>query len=383
MEQEPPQWLQALLGQHQQQIRALQDQNQVLQDQHQAQVQQLQAALAQTNDQLSQLQQRQADASTVLTPRDPSPAPQCPKASLPESPMFNGDRKEYEGWRALLQNKLETDGDVIGSRMNQFRYVAARLEHDGLKLALTYITQNRASPTASGMALLEYLDTIFGDKHKKQRATEALRTIRQKSQEPFATFLPRFEKVLADAGGMNWPDDVKRSYLDGSLTFELRRLVVTMPAVAEYSAYVSELLRLSDLYRATMRHAPKESVPAPSQRSELMDWEPTRATSATTGQRKRARWVSDEVLDERRETGSCMRCGKTGHFIKDCTLLPPIRPQQQQQQSGRRQSGRPQQSSGRPQRSGRQTTALKAQVEEQSGDDGEVGFTDAEEELNG
>ena len=57
-----------------------------------------------------------------------------------------------------------------------------RLEEKGLQLALTFIT------------------------------------MRQGSKELFSAFLPRFEKALADAGGMAWPDEVKRSYLDGALT---------------------------------------------------------------------------------------------------------------------------------------------------------------------
>ena len=63
---------------------------------------------------------------------------------------------------------------------------------------------------------------------------------------------------------MSWPDIVKRSYLDGALAFELRRLAITMPVAATYGDYVSELLRINDLYRATMKHAPREHTPKES-----------------------------------------------------------------------------------------------------------------------
>ena len=57
---------------------------------------------------------------------------------------------------------------------------------------------------------------------------------------------------------MAWPDTVKRSHLDSALTFKLRRLAITMPIIETYSVYVNELMRMSDLYRFTMRHALKD-----------------------------------------------------------------------------------------------------------------------------
>ena len=82
--------------------------------------------------------------------------------------------------------------------------------------------------------------------------------MKQGSREPFSDFLPRFEKVLVDAKGMSWPNIVKRFYLDGALAFELRRLAIIMSVTASYGDYVSELLRINDLYRAVMKHASKE-----------------------------------------------------------------------------------------------------------------------------
>ena len=150
------------------------------------------------------------------------------------------------------------DGEVIGSDRNQFKYVSSRLEGKGLQSALTFITICKDHPEASIARLFKYLNAMFGDHTKAQRAVETLRTMKQGPRELFSAFLPRFEKVLAEAGGMAWPDEVKRSYLDGALTFELRRLTITMPAISTYDNYINELMRMSDLYRATMRRAPNE-----------------------------------------------------------------------------------------------------------------------------
>jgi hypothetical protein len=179
----------------------------------------------------------------------------------------------------------------------QFIYVASRLEGKGLQPALTFITVNRDAPDASAARMLDYLDSIFGDRHKAQRAVETLRTMKQGPKELFSAFLPRFEKALVDAGGIAWPDEVRRSHLDGALTFELRRLTITMPPVAvSYGAYVNELLRVSDLYRATMRYTPEELPVARQGANDTMDWEPIRAALAALAQngqkmKRRARGV--------------------------------------------------------------------------------------------
>jgi hypothetical protein len=128
---------------------------------------------------------------------------------------------------------------------------------------------------------------------------------------------------------MAWPDEVKRSHLDGALTFELRRLTITMAPVAAYGAYINEILRVSDLYRSAMRHAPKERPMARQGASASMDWEPTRAAAVTPQgdqKKRRAKWVSQGEMDKRRQEGRCFRCGASGHQVNGCEFSPPRRP---------------------------------------------------------
>src|SRR5271163_3788646 len=289
-------------------------------EQQQAQIQALQSALAATNSELEALRQ----PTRAPTPT-PTPGAARPKAILPNPPKFDGTRSEYERWRSLIRDKVDIDGEAIGSARNQFIYVASRLEGKGLQLALTFITVNRDASDASATRMLDYMNSIFGDRHKAQRAVETLRTMKQGPRELFSAFLPRFEKALADAGGMAWPDEVKRSHLDGALTFELRRLTIMMPPADTYSAYVDEILRVSDLYRSAMRHAPKEQSTAHRGASDAMDWEPTRAAAAAPlqgDQKRRAKWVSQEERNKRRQEGRCVRCGASGHWGPECEFLP-------------------------------------------------------------
>lgn len=49
-----------------------------------------------------------------------------------------------------------------------------------------------------------------------------------------------------------------------------------------------------------------------------MDWEP--AVSSI-----RAKWVSEDELEHRKEQGCCLRCASKQHFIKQCPCLPSLR----------------------------------------------------------
>jgi len=137
-----PDWMRNFMAQQQQPMQALQDQ-------HRAQIQVLQDAIAETNAVVQSLKQ------PAETPEAPTPAPENEatptaetvtprpkrtKAILPDPPEFGGTRSEYEGWRSLVKDKIEVDGEVIGSDRNQFKYVSSRLEGKGLQSALTFIT---------------------------------------------------------------------------------------------------------------------------------------------------------------------------------------------------------------------------------------------------
>ena len=56
-----------------------------------------------------------------------------------------------------------------------------------------------------------------------------------------------------------------------------------------------------------------------------MDWEATPVKVLATNTR-RAKWVSEDELEQRRRTGRCLRCGATGHLIRKCPYGPPRPP---------------------------------------------------------
>ena len=78
-------------------------------------------------------------------------------------------------------------------------------------------------------SLLDYLKGYYSDPDTNRRALERLRRIRQKKSEPFAAFLPRFEKELIKNNGAAWPDHIKILYLKRALSAKLTDRLITTP----------------------------------------------------------------------------------------------------------------------------------------------------------
>ena len=87
--------------------------------------------------------------------------------------------------------------------------------------------------------LLNYLKEYYTDPDANQRALERLRRIRQGDNEPFAAFLPRFERELIKSDKMAWPDYFKISYLEGALNVKIiGYLIIINPDRQNYPDFI-------------------------------------------------------------------------------------------------------------------------------------------------
>ena len=76
--------------------------------------------------------------------------------------------------------------------------------------------------------LLNYVKECYTDPDISQRALEHLCRIRQRGNEPFAAFLPRFERELMESDGAVWPDYFKVFYLKGALNAKITNCLITL-----------------------------------------------------------------------------------------------------------------------------------------------------------
>jgi hypothetical protein len=183
--------------------------------------------------------------------------------------------------------------------------------------------------------LLHYLESIYIDLNEVARARDKLREEKQKGNESFTFYLPKFERLLAEAELTDAPEGVKISYLEGNISIDLRRALIGREKPQSYTAYVRTLLGLaSDLEglayyekrHSTLLRAPAgqfqprslpPAPPGPSGPTEgSMDWEPSPRAS-------RGRLTPQEK-EERYRKGLCLYCGQNGHLRAACPLAPAL-----------------------------------------------------------
>jgi hypothetical protein len=174
------------------------------------------------------------------------------------------------------------------------------------------------------------LDSAFSDPQKIQKAIGKLNSFKQ-GNKSFRDFYYEFEQALLEANGWNWDDAVKKGYLRQGLSYELKAAMVAQVEPVSYLAFVDQLRIVADnleaLEQSTWkpRQGPTNYTNRSTNPSGDMDWEPSPQISSVKG------FVSQEIQQRRREQGTCIKCGKLGHFARDCRSgWDPREPQQQQ-----------------------------------------------------
>jgi hypothetical protein len=250
------------------------------------------------------------------------------KERLPILSKFDGNRGKFEGWELEARNKLLTDGDTIGTSQDQMNYIYAALEGSARSMSRAFVETTGHGNTGSGTLLLDYLKRNFGDPNRSKRAMDKLQQLQQLPNESFARFLPKFETLMADAGILGLEDPIKISMLEKALNQTMKWSLVSSITPTTFAEYVSHLQTIGSRIDGLKQKGTKPQNPVGQRnQGDKMDWEPT-PIQQTQGQAKqqRAKWVSQEEIQKRRNEGSCLRCGRKGHLVLQCSMLPARRP---------------------------------------------------------
>ncbi|OAQ57219.1 retrotransposon gag protein domain-containing protein [Pochonia chlamydosporia 170] len=221
------------------------------------------------------------------------------KPSLPNPPKFDGTRKNFRPWYLEMRAKLIADRLTFRNEQEVFSYIYARLEGTAQNMSAAYFEQGGPDGSQSPDCFLDYLNRRYGDPNAKRRALDRLRALRQRPEESFATFFPKFEKELADSGGGSWEDAVQINYLEGALNYTLRDRLISVTVIpTTFNEYAELLLTISSRldsrdYLPQNRHqkltGPQKGAVLPPKQSresacgedtDQMDWETTKASRA-------------------------------------------------------------------------------------------------------
>jgi hypothetical protein len=100
--------------------------------------------------------------------------------------------------------KLSVDSESIGSLLDQLTYLYSCLRDDAAKIIHAYYLACFEAKEGTSFNLLEYMNTSYSDLNKKERALQDLYNLEQKDRESFTTFLPKFETLLVNTGGVEY-----------------------------------------------------------------------------------------------------------------------------------------------------------------------------------
>ncbi|OAQ59083.1 zinc knuckle domain-containing protein [Purpureocillium lilacinum] len=267
--------------------------------------------------------QRSFSSETILAKKKPT---------LPDPPKFDGTRKKFRPWYLEIRAKLIHDRGAFRSDEERFAYIYARLEGSAQNMAAAYFEQGGKNDSRSPDPFLDYLNRRYGDPNAKARALDRLRSLRQRPDESFATFFPKFEKELADSGGGSWVDAVQINYLEDALNGKLKDCLISVPNIptdfnsyAELVSTIGSRLDSRDYQARLERRSPssthRQAQPERAARRESpdrMDWEPVKVGKHSSRGTKEGKTGVRWAKEERR----CFRCGRVGHVAAYCTRGP-------------------------------------------------------------
>ncbi|KAK9443945.1 hypothetical protein VB005_02471 [Metarhizium brunneum] len=231
------------------------------------------------------------------------------RATLPDPPRFEGNRLGFRAWLSEIRNKLRVDGPAIGSRPDQFAYIYARLGGQPQSMTIAYVEAGGNDGMSDPDRYLQYLEECYGDPNAKARAIERLRSLRQKDQETFAAFLPKFERELADSGGSAWPEEVKISYLEASINSQLRHAsVYTDLDRTRYPAWVQTLQKIS----SRLEGIRKAGVSRPNGKSDSNYFRSQGSNAREGGQAEQQRDPTSEAAASNQMDWEPTKVGKAG-----------------------------------------------------------------------
>jgi hypothetical protein len=242
-----------------------------------------------------------------------------------------------------LEAKLEIDTLAIGEEKDRVWYGFSRLEGKAAARIFPWMSTYKDTADLTLGKFFQQLKTAFQDPALKDKALTKLNTLRQGNRS-FNEFLSELDRLLLEAGGHGWDDDVKKGYLRAAVNQALRDKLITIEERPTYDAYCLQVKNIADRLaefkrisntrggygQSSFNNVGDSGKDHTKTAGDMMDWEPTasRSTQSAHGKTngKRARWVTREELEHRRKDGKCLRCGATGHHVRQCPFLPAQRP---------------------------------------------------------
>lgn len=205
------------------------------------------------------------------------------------------------------------------------------------------------------LGLLQAIDDAFRDRNEEQSAAALFHECRQFRDENLSSYLPRFQQLLTRSPSSTGDDKNKMYQLRNSLNKTARNHMISCSQLKTFCELVEYLSLLgSEIEEVgttrTMEYllgqsgyfddgtrgitwgkllggTPQENFYHPTVKDNINIKDQDGDTRMTSVNKVRAKWVPLAELSQRKTNGACLRCGKKGHIIANCNLLPAKRPE--------------------------------------------------------
>ena len=278
------------------------------------------------------IEQHQAATEHNATPPTPTPPSSSTAAyakkrvKLPDVGKFNGNRRAYRTFKSQMTDKLKSLED-----QSEFgvAYMFNRLEGQAAHVGLSWKDRNPNGTTTEFWAFLDeqYKDSLF-----EERSRQKLQTVTMKRyNQSLEAFNAEFIQLAYDAAEEKNTRNLKTRYMS-AIRGDLQEKMVSVDVPEDWDLQdlMARVLKIDVNMRRTRTQNNSASFGRQHKRTnnDEMDWEPTKthAGQIESNDRRRAEWVSQDVIDGRRANKQCLRCGKNNHYVSQCRLGPARRP---------------------------------------------------------
>lgn len=242
---------------------------------------------------------------------------------------YDGNKANWDAFVSMLKHKLDLDREIMGGNKRAWFRINSCLEQPQQAIVQTKFQQGMEAGSDPS-EFVEYLEAIFGDPNRAEKATTKLFAMKQGERQTFIDHVQEFQHVWSDSKMTD--DATKLNILKNSINDELKRAIVAMKEPATSDEWAAEVRPVA--YKVELLQGPKEHTPRPQD----MPRPPPPATDAdgdtkmggtgihaagTRPARDVAPWASQEERDRRFRARLCLRCGGEGHYIGACPLKAP------------------------------------------------------------
>jgi hypothetical protein len=263
------------------------------------------------------------------------------KEKIDVQPFDGSDYSLYPQFESVLRAKFIFEASSFPSEGAKIWWALGKLKDKAARVMNPWTEAYQTDPEGFTIEkLFEQMKVQFGDTERQKKALERLQRLRQ-GNSSFEELLADFNRLLLEAGGHGWDDKLKIGMLRESLNWSMKDRMVAVLEADEYQKYCQQVKAIADKLEALNRgkkfprymNTPRTAgrptntaIPQTPQISpDVMEWQPTQSRIGAE-ERRRAKWVSAEELQRRRDERRCLRCGVPGHYISGCPYLPARQP---------------------------------------------------------